>query len=130
MAPPAFPTPSLTDGPVLRALVLTALFMTGVTLVALAAGMLLRRSAAAITLTIVLVVLPLVVGMVLPGTTPRWLMSTTLAGGLATLRAKPPTDTLAEPWALVGPGVGITVVLGYAAVGLGLAWWQLRRRDA
>jgi hypothetical protein len=46
------------------------------------------------------------------------------------MRVKPPTDTLAEPWALVGPGVGISVVLGYAAVGLGLAWWQLRRRDA
>jgi ABC-type transport system involved in multi-copper enzyme maturation permease subunit len=130
MAPPAFPTPSLTDPAVLRTLVLTALFMTGVTLVALAIGMLLRRSAAAITVTIVLVVLPLMAGMVLPGTTPRWLMYTSLAGGLATLRAKPPTDTLAEPWALVGPGVGITVVFAYAAAGLGLAWWQLRRRDA
>jgi hypothetical protein len=130
MAPPAFPTPSLTDPDVLRALVLTALFMTGVTLVALAVGMLLRRSAAAITLTIVLFLLPLVAGSVLPGNSPRWLMYTTPAGGLATLRAKPPTDTLAEPWALVGPGVGISVVLGYAAIGLMLAWWQLRRQDA
>ena len=130
MAPPAFPTPSLTDAAVLRTFVLTALFMTCVTLVALAIGMLLRRSAAAITLAIVLVVLPVIAGSVLPGTSPRWLMYTTLAGGLATLRAKPPTDTLAEPWALIGPGAGISVVLGYAAVALGLAWWQLRRRDA
>ncbi len=130
MAPPAFPTPSLTDTVVLRALALTALFMTGVTLVALAVGMLVRRSATAITVTIVLVVLPLIAGSVLPGSSPRWLMYTTLAGGLATLRAKPPTDTLAEPWALIGPGAGISVVLGYAAVGLVLAWWQLKRRDA
>ncbi|NUU19723.1 ABC transporter permease [Cellulomonas humilata] len=130
MAPPAFPTPSLTDAAVVRALVLTALFMTSVTLVALAVGMLVRRSAVAITFTIVLVVLPLVAGTVLPGTSPRWLMYTTLAGGLATLRAKPPTATLAEPWALIGPGAGITVVLCYAAAALGLAWWQLRRRDA
>jgi ABC-type transport system involved in multi-copper enzyme maturation permease subunit len=130
MAPPAFPTPSLTDPAVLRTLVLAALFMTGVTLVALAIGMLLRRSAPAITLTIVLVVLPVIAGSVLPGTSPRWLMYTTLAGGLATLRAKPPTDTLAEPWALIGPGAGIAVILAYTAVGLGLAWWQLRRRDA
>jgi hypothetical protein len=57
-------------------------------------------------------------------------MYTTLAGGLATLRAQPPTDTLAEPWALIGPGAGIGVIAAYAAVGLGLAWWQLRRRDA
>ncbi len=58
-------------------------------------------------------------------------MYTTLAGGLATLRAKPPTDTLAEPWALDRARRRASrVVLGYAAVGLGLAWWQLRRRDA
>jgi ABC-type transport system involved in multi-copper enzyme maturation permease subunit len=130
MAPPAFPTPSLTDAPVLRALVLTALFMTGVTLVALAVGLLVRRGALAITVTIVLLVLPLIAGTVLPGSSPRWLMYTTLAGGLATLRTKPPSDSLAEPWALVGPGVGISVVLAYAVAGLALAWWQLRRRDA
>lgn len=130
MAPPAFASPSLGDPTVLRTLGLAALFMTGVTLVALAIGMLLRRTAPAITLTIVLLVLPLVAGTILPGTSPRWLMYTTLAGGLATLRAQPPTDTLAEPWALIGPGAGIGVVASYAAVGLALAWWQLRRRDA
>lgn len=130
MGPPGFPDPSLSDGPVIRTLVLTALFMTAVTLFALATGMLLRRSAAAITLTIGLIVLPLIAGMVLPGTSPRWLMSSTLAGGMATLRAKPVTEALAEPWALIGPGAGITVVLVYASAGLGIAWWRLRRRDA
>lgn len=130
MGPPAFPTPSLSDGTVLRALLLSALFMTGVTVFAFAVGMLLRRSAAAITLTIVLVVLPLIAGSVLPGSSPRWLMYTTLAGGMSTLRAKPPTQTLAEPWAMISPWAGIGVVLAYAAVALGLAWWRLRRRDA
>jgi ABC-type transport system involved in multi-copper enzyme maturation permease subunit len=129
-APPAFPTPSLSDGAVLRALVLTALFMTGVAVFALAIGTLLRHSAAAITLTIALVVLPIIAGSVLPGTSPRWLMYTTLAGGLATMRAKPPTDTLSEPWAMISPWAGIGVVCAYAAIGLGLAWWGLRRRDA
>jgi ABC-type transport system involved in multi-copper enzyme maturation permease subunit len=129
-APPAFPTPSLADPPVIRMLVLTALFMTGVTLAALAIGMLLRRSAPAITVAIVLVVLPVIAGSVLPGTSPRWLMYTTLAGGLATMRVKPPTDTLGEPWALISAGAGIAVVAAYVAAGLGLAWWQLRRRDA
>jgi OPA family glycerol-3-phosphate transporter-like MFS transporter/OPA family sugar phosphate sensor protein UhpC-like MFS transporter len=77
-----------------------------------------------------LIVLPLITGLVLPGTSPRWLMSSTLAGGMATLRAKPPTESLAEPWALISPGTGIAVVLIYAAAGLGLAWSRLRRRDA
>jgi hypothetical protein len=128
--PPGFPRPSLTDGSVLRALLLTAAFMAGVAVVGLAIGVLLRHSAAAITITIVLVLGPLIVGMILPGTSPKWLMYTTLAGGMATQRAKPPTITLAEPWAMIGPWAGIGVVAAWAAVTLGLAWWQLRKRDA
>lgn len=128
--PPSFPEPSLGDGPVVRALVLSAAFMAGVAVVGLAIGMLVRHSAAAITITVVLVLLPLIVGMILPGTAPRWLMYTTLAGGLATQRAKPPTVTLAEPWAMIGPWAGIGVVAAWALLTLGLAWWQLRKRDA
>jgi hypothetical protein len=129
-APPAFPQPSLMDGPVLRALLLSAGFMTLVAVFSMGVGMLLRRSAIAITLTIVLVLLPVILGTVLPGTAPRWLMYTTLAGGLATQRAKPPTVTLAEPWAMIGPWAGIAVVMAYAGLALGLAWWRLRRSDA
>jgi ABC-type transport system involved in multi-copper enzyme maturation permease subunit len=127
---PAFPKPTLTDPAVLRALLLTAAFMAGVALVGMGIGMLLKHSAAAITITIVLVVLPLIVGMILPGSTPKWLMYTTLAGGLAAQRAKPPTMALAEPWAMIGPWAGIGAVAAWAAIALGLAWWQLRRRDA
>ncbi len=128
--PPAFPRPSLMDGPVLRALLLTAAFMAGVAVVGLGIGMLLRHSAAAITITVLLVLAPLIVGMILPGTSPKWLMYTTPAGGMATQRAKPPTITLAEPWALIGPWAGIGSVAAWVALALGLAWWQLRRRDA
>jgi ABC-type transport system involved in multi-copper enzyme maturation permease subunit len=127
---PAFPEPTLTDASVLRAVLLTAAFMAGVALVGLGVGVLLRHSAAAITITIVLVLLPLIVGMILPDSSPKWLMYTTLAGGLATERAKPPTVTLAEPWALIGPWAGISVVAAWAVVALGLAWWRLRQRDA
>jgi hypothetical protein len=128
--PPGFPRPSLMDDSVLRTLLLTAAFMAGVAVVGLAIGVLLRHSAAAITITIVLVLGPLIVGMILPGTSPKWLMYTTLAGGMATQRAKPPTITLAEPWAMIGPWAGIGVVAAWVAVTLGLAWWQLRTRDA
>jgi hypothetical protein len=129
-APPAFPRPHLMDSEVLRALLLTAAFMAGVAVVGLGIGLLLRRSAAAITITVVLVVLPLILGMILPGSSPKWLMYTTLAGGMATQRAKPPTITLAEPWAMIGPWAGIGVVAAWIVLTLGLAWWQLRKRDA
>jgi hypothetical protein len=127
---PAFPRPSLMDGQVIRTLLLTAAFMAGVAVVGLGMGILLRHSAAAITVTIVLVLLPLILGMILPDSSPKWLMYTTLAGGMATQRAKPPTVTLAEPWAMIGPWAGIGVVAAWVAVALGLAWWQLRKRDA
>lgn len=127
---PAFPRPSLMDGSVLRALLLTAAFMAGVAVVGLGIGVLLRHSAAAITITIVLVVLPLIIGMILPGNSPKWLMYTTLAGGMATQRAKPATVMLAEPWAMIGPWAGIGVVAAWVTLALGLAWWQLRKRDA
>jgi ABC-2 family transporter protein len=128
--PPGFPRPSLMDDSVLRTLLLTAAFMAGVAVVGLAIGVLLRHSAAAITITIVLLLGPLIVGMILPGTSPKWLMYTTLAGGMATQRAKPPTITLVEPWSMIGPWAGIGVVAAWVAVTLGLAWWQLRTRDA
>ncbi|MCP2329146.1 hypothetical protein HDA40_007653 [Hamadaea flava] len=128
-APPAFPDESITDPVVIRVLLLSAAFMALLAVFAMAVGVLLRHSAGAITLTIVLVILPIIVGSILPGTLPRLLMYTTLAGGMATQRAKPPTLTLAEPWALIGPWAGIGVVAAYTAVALGLAWWSLRRRD-
>jgi hypothetical protein len=128
--PPAFPEPSLVDGAVVRALLLTGAFVAGVAVVGLGIGILLRHSAAAITITIVLVLLPLIVGMILPGNAPKFLMYTTLAGGLATQRVKPPTITLVEPWSMIGPWAGIGVVAGWSVLALGLAWWQLRRRDA
>jgi hypothetical protein len=126
---PAFPRPSLTDGPILRTLLLTAAFMAGVTLVGLGIGVLLRHSAPAITVTVVLVLLPLILGMILPGSSPKWLMYTTLAGGMATERATGPNITLVEPWALIGPWPAIGTVAAWVAVALGLAWWRLRTRD-
>jgi hypothetical protein len=129
-APPAFPKLSLLDGPVVRALLLSAAFMALVSVFAMAVGIVMKRSAAAITVSIVLVLLPVIAGSVIPGTAPRWLMYASLAGGLATQRAKPPTILLADPWAMISPWAGIGVVAAYAAAALGLAWWRLRQRDA
>ncbi|MET8152404.1 ABC transporter permease subunit [Actinoplanes sp. NPDC049668] len=129
-APPAFAQESLTDPAVVRALLLTAAFMTAVAVFSLAMGTIMRRSAAAITTVIVLVILPVIVGSLLQAAPARWLMHVTLAGGFATQRAKPPSDTLVEPWSMIGPWTGLTVAWVYAGGGLLLAWLLLRRRDA
>jgi hypothetical protein len=129
-APPAFKKVSLTDPTVIRAVLLTAAFVAAVSVFSLALGTIMRRSAAAITTSIVLVILPVIVGSLLQATPARWLMYFTLAGGFATERAQPPNDTLVEPWSMISPWTGITVVCAYAAGALLLAWWQLRRRDA
>ena len=128
-APPAFTPPALADPGVIRVFLLTALFMTAVAVFALGLGMYLRHSAAAITTTVVLFVAPLIAGLLLPGDSPKFLMYTTLAGGLATQRLSPATNLLAEPWAMIGPWTAIAVTLVYAAVGVGLAWWRIRTRD-
>ncbi|MEU4219359.1 hypothetical protein [Actinoplanes sp. NPDC026623] len=129
-APPAFAKESLTDPTVIRTLLLTAAFMAGVAVFSLAVGTIMRRSAAAITTVIVLVILPVIVGSLLQAAPARWLMHVTLAGGFATQRAKPPSDTLVEPWSMIGPWTGLAVTVAYAGAALLLAWWLLRRRDA
>jgi hypothetical protein len=90
-APPAFTIPTLTDPGVVRVLLLSALFMTAVAVFALGLGML------------------------LPGESPKLLMYTTLAGALATQRLNPPTQLLAEPWAMISLWAAISVALAYAA---------------
>src|SRR5439155_394417 len=102
-APPAFPRIDLADPTVVRAMLLTAAVLALTAVFSLALGALLRHSAAAITLGVVLVLLPAIVATVLPGTPALWLMRTTLAGGMATERTAPPSPTLAEPWSLIGP---------------------------
>ncbi|GGM08783.1 ABC transporter permease subunit [Dactylosporangium sucinum] len=129
-APPAYPEYSLTDPPVLRALLLTALFVAILTVFATALGAVLRHSATAITTVVVLIVVPVILSSILPLSMGRWVMQLTPAGGLATWRAKPPTTTLADPWSMIGPAAGLTVVSVYAVVTLAVAWWLLRRRDA
>jgi hypothetical protein len=129
-APPAFPTPSLTEGPVLRAILLTGAFVALVALLGLGVGAIMRRSAGAITTVLVLVILPTFVAIALPSVAAEWLMRLTPAGGFAVQRAKPTTDWLAEPWAMIGPWAGLAVVAAYAVAALLAGGWLLRRRDA
>jgi hypothetical protein len=124
-SPPAYPHASLTDGPMLRAVVGTALFLTVIGLFSLGVGAILRRSATAITLVIALVVVPQVIVPVLAVDAARWVYRLTPPAGLAMQQTVAGRfDNWISPWA----GLGVTCA--YAAAVLCVAFWLLRRRDA
>jgi hypothetical protein len=134
-APPAYPDPSLSDGPVLRAVVGTAAILALIAVLSLAAGAVLRRSAGAITAVIVLLVLPQLIAGALPLSLAQWLMRLTPAAGFAIQQT---TERYAYVFDLClpesgcfpeGPWPGFAVLCAYAAVTLAVAFWLLRRRD-
>jgi ABC-type transport system involved in multi-copper enzyme maturation permease subunit len=129
--PASFPTEA-------RVIVGTAALVAVVAVLALAAGTVLRRSATAITLVIVAIVLPYILGVasILPVGVSDWLLRLTPAAAFAIQQPMPaypqvhalyaPTDGYfpLTPWA------GFAVLCGYAAAVLALAAVLLQRRDA
>ncbi|MFD4758470.1 ABC transporter permease [Streptomyces sp. NPDC058439] len=133
--PGAYPEAALTDGPVLRAVLGTALLLAAVAVLALAVGALLRNTAAAVTLIVVVFVLPMVLLAGLPVDTAHWVMKVTPLAGFAVQGTTPRYDfvsTVCLPENNCypqGPWTGLAVLCAYAAVALGLAMWRLRGRD-
>lgn len=133
---PRYPELALTDGPVLRALVGTAVLLAAVAVLALALGALLRHTAAAVAIIVVVFVLPMIVMSGLPLGTAHALMRLTPIAGFAIQRTTPeygyyeavclPEDGCYPQ----GPWEGLAVLCAYALAALGLAVWRLRRRDA
>jgi hypothetical protein len=129
--PPGFPRASLWDWPVLRALIGAGILMALVSVVSLAVGVILRRSALAVAGLIVLVLAPIFVGGGLPVDVEKWMVWLTPTAGLSLMQTVEPNRAFPlEPWRLATPGIGLAVMCAYAAVGLAAAAWLLRRRDA
>jgi ABC-type transport system involved in multi-copper enzyme maturation permease subunit len=130
-----YPAPSLT---VLRVTVGTAALLAVAAVLALGIGTVLRRSAAAVTAVIVLIVLPylLAVGSVLPLGPAEWLLRATPAAAFAIQQSAPRYPQVIGSYTPelgyfpLAPWAGFAVLCGYAAVALGLAFVLLRRRDA
>lgn len=121
-----------------RVVVGTAALLALSAVFALAVGTILRRSAAALTVTILLTVLPylLAVASVLPAGPTQWLLRITPAAGFAITQSTP-------EWAQVdvdylprtgffplAPWAGFAVLCVWTALALGLANVALQRRDA
>jgi len=115
-----------------RVIVGTGLFLGLAAALAVALGMMLRRSAVTVAAGIVLLVVPGVIGSESGG----WLMRFTPTAAFAIQATLPRsnlvTSTYTPPngYFPVGPWVGLAVLAAYAAVALGAALWLVRRRDA
>ncbi|MGW0662341.1 ABC transporter permease subunit [Streptodolium elevatio] len=136
LRPPQFPEPSLGDGRVFAAVVGTAGVLALVAVFAMALGALLRNTAAAVSVIIVLLVLPQILLSGLPLDAARFIMQATPVAGFAVQRT---TDDFGQvdsacipedgcypqaPWA------GFGVLLLYTLAALALAAWRIRRRAA
>lgn len=128
------PVGSLTE---LRVVAGTAALIAVVAVLALSLGAIFRHSAPAITIAIVLVVLPRILATtsVLPVDASRWLLRLTPAAGFAiqqSVPAYPQVTAFFSPQAgyyPLPPWAGLAVSGAYAALALGLAVLMLRRRD-
>ncbi|MEV0118365.1 ABC transporter permease subunit [Streptomyces sp. NPDC050844] len=134
--PPLFPEFSLTDGPVLRAVIGTAALLALIAVLALGLGALLRNTAAAITTVVVVIVLPLILVSMVPLGLSQWLQRLTPVAGFAIQQSTPRYDQVAglclpeDGCYPQGAWTGFGTLAAYTVVVLGLAVWRVRRRDA
>ncbi|MBC9713054.1 ABC transporter permease subunit [Streptomyces sp. TRM66268-LWL] len=133
--PPRFPELQLTDGPVLRAVLGSAVLLALIAVLALGLGALLRRTAGAVATVVVLFVAPLVLVTTLPIGFAQFLQQFTPLAGFAVQETLTRYDHVAtlclpeEGCYPQGPWIGIGTLLLYAVAVLGLAVWRVRRRD-
>jgi ABC-2 type transport system permease protein len=116
---------ALSDEGVLRALFGSGLYMAGLGLFAAAVGLLIRHTAAALSIVLALVFVVGNMAFLLPGTWGEWtakLMPGNAGSGVATPVSFNPD--LLDPW------VGFGVFAGEVAALLLVAWLVFRRRDA
>jgi len=101
-------------------------------------GAIVRRSAAAITIAVVTVVLPFLLSAlnILPSGPAAWLLRITPAAGLAIQQSVPLYHQVTSVYSPAGgyyplpPLAGFAVLCCWAGAALGLAYVLLRRRDA
>jgi ABC-2 type transport system permease protein len=116
---------ALSDDGVLRAMFGSGLYLAGLGLFAAAVGLLIRHTAAALSIVLALVFVVGSMAFLLPGTWGEWtakLMPGNAGSGVATPVSFKP--------GLLGPWVGFGVFAGEAAALVLVAWLVFRRRDA
>jgi ABC-type transport system involved in multi-copper enzyme maturation permease subunit len=128
-----FPTSALTD---VRIVAGSAALVAVSAIAVLALGTILRKSAGAVAIGIVVFVLPYILGQLLSGSAQQWFFRLTPAAGFAVLGTLPRSAQVAYPYTLangyypLAPWSGLLVLCAYAALALGVAALLLRKRDA
>ncbi|HWM06250.1 MAG TPA: ABC transporter permease subunit [Actinophytocola sp.] len=112
---------SLSDPAVLRAVVGTAALLAVIAVFSLGVATILRRSTAAITVVLLLLLVPQIVATGLPVEAAMWLERLTPAAGFEIQQTVRTYDTAIGPWA------GFAVLCAYTAVVLVFADRRLRR---
>jgi hypothetical protein len=116
--------PSLSNATVLRAVAGTAVLLAVIAVFSLAVAVIVRRSAPAITIVLLLLLVPQIVATGLPLSAARWLERLTPAAGFAIQQTVERFDRAIGPW------TGLGVLCAYTAAALAGAAWSIRRRDA
>ena len=130
-----FPTPGATE---LRMIVGTGAAVAVMAVLTLAIATIVRRSATAILIVIVAVVIPYVLSVPpgIPASLTSWLMRVTPAAGFAVQQAVPQyyqvqaSYTTSQGFFPLSPWGGFAVLCAWTALALALAAYLLRRRDA
>jgi ABC-type transport system involved in multi-copper enzyme maturation permease subunit len=128
-----FPVSTFTE---LRIIAGSAALVAVTAVAVLALGTIMRKSAGAVTGSIVIFVLPYIIGSAISGSAEQWLFRLTPAAGFAVLGVLPRSPQVSYPYTLgngyypLAPWAGLAVLCVYAALALGVAAYLMRRRDA
>jgi ABC-type transport system involved in multi-copper enzyme maturation permease subunit len=131
-----YPVWSLTSSRGLQIVVGTAALLAVTAILALSAGAVLRRSAGAIAAVVVLLIVPLILGAILPQAPADWLLRLTPAAAFGLQQGTPHYSQVTNVCQPINgcyplaPWEGLAVLCAWAAAALALAVFLLRRRDA
>jgi len=132
----AYPIWSLTSAHGLQIVVGTAGLLAVAAILALSAGAVLRRGAGAITAVVGLLIVPVILGVILPQTAAVWVLRLTPAAAFGLQEGTPRYPQVMHACLPyngcfpIAPWNGFAVACVWALAALGLAAYVLRRRDA
>jgi ABC-2 type transport system permease protein len=119
-----YPHASLNEGPVLRAVAGSGLYLAGLALLALGVAAIVRHTATAVTVVLGLIFVPPIAAGMLPESLSEPVQKLSPMAGLAVQETVERSDSIP-----IGPWTGLGVLGAYALGALTIAAFLIRRRD-